>query len=167
MPDHPPARQDAAALAALIPQLRAYARGLARDSGIADDLVQDTLLRALQALPALRAETDLRSWSFTVLRNLFFQRIRRTRIEQRVLAQAAAEESVDAPQAGVAEMRRLQALLGRLSPLLREALILVGANGMSYEEAAMICGVPPGTMKARVSRARAQLARLTGPLTDT
>jgi RNA polymerase sigma-70 factor (ECF subfamily) len=166
MPDDSPGRQDATALAALIPRLRAYARALTRDSGSADDLVQDTLLRALPALPGLRTETNLRAWTFTVLRNLFFERARRLRIEQRALAHAAAEEAVPSAQDGVAEVRRLDGLLGQLSPLLREALILVGAQGLSYEEAAGICGVPAGTVKARVSRARAQLSRLAGVIPD-
>lgn len=161
MPDTVPT-SSAAELASLLPRLRAYARFLARDVTVADDLVQEALLRALPALDGLRPGTQLRPWAFTILRNVFFESARRRRIEARVMAQAAAEDRVGAAQDGIAETHALDRLLGRLSPLLREALVLVGAQELSYEEAAEICGVPAGTVKARVSRARAQLAALAG-----
>jgi RNA polymerase sigma-70 factor (ECF subfamily) len=148
-------------LAGLIPELRAYARFLARDRSAADDLVQDTLLRALGAIDRYEPGGSLRAWLFTIQRNVFFEQARRRRTERLVLAQALPDgEAVQRPhQDGEAEIADLQRLLWILPPLLREALVLVGAQGMSYEEAAAVCGVPTGTMKARVSRARAQIAK--------
>lgn len=162
MPDHPLPAQDAAALVDLIPRLRAYARFLTRDPAAADDLVQEALARALAALPGLAEGANLKAWSFAILRNVFFEGKRRARISQRAM-DATTPGTQSAPvQDEVAEMRRLEALLHQLSPLLRESLLLVGAQEMTYEEAAAICGVPSGTIKARVSRARAQLSRLAG-----
>jgi RNA polymerase sigma-70 factor (ECF subfamily) len=148
-------------LAGLIPELRAYARFLARDRNAADDLVQDTLLRALGALDRYEPSGTLRAWLFTIQRNVFYEQARRRRTERLVLAQALPSgEPVQRPhQDGETEIADLQRLLWILPPLLREALVLVGAQGMSYEEAACVCGVPTGTMKARVSRARTQIAK--------
>jgi RNA polymerase sigma factor (sigma-70 family) len=148
-------------LLALLPDLRAFARFLAHDRAAADDLVQDTVVRALSALPQFQAGTNLKAWLFTILRNLFYEQVRRRRRE--VLALTAgfpAEEAERAAQADSAELRDLSRMLWLLSPSLREALVLVGAQELTHEEAARICGVPVGTMKARVSRARRQLARI-------
>jgi RNA polymerase sigma-70 factor (ECF subfamily) len=148
-------------LAGLIPELRAYARFLARDRSAADDLVQDSLLRALSALDRYEPGGTLRAWLFTIQRNVFYEQARRRRTERMVLAQAIAPgEPMQGPhQDGETEIADLQRLLWTLPPLLREALVLVGAQGMSHEEAAEVCAVPVGTMKARVSRARAQIAK--------
>ena len=147
----------------LLPALRGFARFLARDPALADDLVQDAVLRAFNAIEQFQPGTNLKAWLFTILRNHFYEQARRTRRETAVMAEYA-----DAGQAAVAspqvqsEIADLQVLIFRLSPLLREALILVGAQGLSHEEAAAICGVPVGTMKARLSRARAQLVAMAG-----
>ncbi len=147
----------------LLPDLRAFARFLVRDRVAADDLVQDTVVRALAALGQFRAGTNLKAWLFTILRNLFFEQTRRRRREAVALsAHLPVAEAVRPEQADAAALRDLQRTLWSLPPLLREALVLVGAQELTHEEAASICGVPVGTMKARVSRARAQLAELVG-----
>jgi RNA polymerase sigma-70 factor (ECF subfamily) len=148
---------------ALLPDLRAFARMLARERTAADDLVQDALVRALGNIAQFEAGSNLKAWLFTILRNVFYEQTRRRRTERSALDGAAAlrgEEAQGGPTPG--EMLDLQRCLWALSPVLREALILVGAQGLRVEEAASICAVPPATMKARVSRARGQVAKLLG-----
>jgi RNA polymerase sigma-70 factor, ECF subfamily len=151
----------------LLPDLRAFARFLVRDRTAADDLVQDTLVRSLSALPQFQVGTNLKAWLFTILRNQFFEQTRRRKREMTALSAGfVTEEASRAEQGDAAELRDLRRLLWTLPPLLRESLVLVGAQELTHEEAARICGVPVGTMKARVSRARTQLAkimRLQGP----
>ena len=148
-------------LLSLLPDLRAFARFLGRDRAVADDLVQDTVVRALAALPQFQAGTNLKAWLFTILRNLFYEQARRRRREAVALsAQLPCSEAAHPEQAHHAEVRDLQRLLWRLPPTQREALVLVGAQELTHEEAAAICGVAVGTMKARVSRARRELARM-------
>lgn len=154
-PDDPRRR-----LIEIVADLRAYARFLAPQRAEADDLVQEALARALAALPQFRPGTNMRAWTFVILRNVFYEQARRRRTERVALAQSlSAEEAHAAPQEAQTALADLQHHLFALPPLLREALVLVGAQGMNYEEAAQICNVPVGTMKARVSRARALLAR--------
>ena len=148
-------------IASLLPELRGFARFLARDVTLADDLVQETVVRGLAAIGQFRPGTNLKAWLFTIQRNTFYEQIRRSRTEQRLLAGRIAEEEAVAPHVEHrAEVEELQRMLWQLPALLREALVLVGAQEMSMEQAASVCGVPVGTMKARVSRARAQLATL-------
>ena len=150
-------------LTTLLPQMRAFARFLAHDRAHADDLVQETLLRALSALRQFQPGTSLKAWVLTIQRNVFYEQARRGRREQHALAQRFAEDEVGGPpQEARFELSDLHRLLFTLPPLLREALVLVGAQGLSQEEAAAICGVPVGTMKARVSRGRAKLAQAAG-----
>ncbi len=150
-----------AALLPLIADLRAYARFLTPQRAEADDLVQEALLRALAALAQFRPGTSMRAWLFVILRNVFYEQARRRRTERAALQQTAPHDAAGTPaQEARSDLADLQSSLFTLPPLLREALVLVGAQGMSYEEAAGICNVPVGTMKARVSRARLQLARL-------
>ncbi len=145
---------------ALLPDLRRYARFLLRDAAEADDLVQEALSRALAALPGYRDDGNLRGWLFTIQRNVFYEQARRRRTERVVLANAGSPDWHSAPaQDGRLDLADLTRHLFELSPLLREALVLVGAHGLSYDAAARICAVPAGTVKARVSRARTQLAR--------
>ena len=144
-------------LAALLPELRAYARFLARDRSKSDDLVQDTVVRALGALGQFQAGTSLKAWMFTILRNAFYEQVRRRKREDAALALHARTAS-EGLQLHHGEITDLSQLLWLLPPLLREALVLVGAQEMTHEEAAEICGVPVGTMRARVSRARKQLS---------
>ena len=149
----------------LLPDLRAYARFLAHRRAEADDLVQDAVVRALAAATQFQAGTDVRAWLFTILRNGFFEQLRRRRTETAAIARAAvgedlsSERAIPASQQDRIDLDDLSRHLFDLSPLLRDALVLVGAQGFAYEEAALICGVPVGTMKARVSRARGLLAR--------
>lgn len=148
----------------MLPELRGYARFLARDRAEADDLVQDAVVRALSAIESFEAGTSLKAWLFTIQRNAFYEQSRRRRTERRVIDGHAVAAGPDANvthahQDGEAAVADLQRVLWTLTPLLREALVLVGARGLSHEEAAAICNVPVGTIKARVSRARAQVAR--------
>ena len=148
---------------ALLPDLRAFARFLARDRTLADDLVQETLVRALGALGQFQPGTNLKAWLFTIQRNAFFEHTRRRRREDMAVREHFADGEAESPaQHSAADLSDLQRMLFSLPPLLREALVLVGAQELSHEVAAAICGVPVGTMKARVSRARSKLAQITG-----
>lgn len=150
------------AIVALVPQLRAFARFLARDVARADDLVQDTVVRALERQDAWTEGTDLRAWTCRILRNLFLDQERRRRVEMRGLDTMAEPDGMAHPpsQTGRDALHDLDAAMARLPPAQREALILVAALEMSPAEAAGITGTPEGTVKARVSRARAALARI-------
>jgi RNA polymerase sigma-70 factor, ECF subfamily len=146
------------ALAELLPELRAFARFLSGSRAEADDLVQEAVVRTLQALPRLEADIELRPWCMAVVRNTFHEQLRRRKREARQAATAGAPQVSQAAQEVPGQLRELGRALAALPPLLREALVLVGAQGLSHEAAAQLCGVPLGTMKARVSRARRQLA---------
>lgn len=150
------------ALAALLPELRAFARHLAGSRAEADDLVQEALLRSLRSLEGRAEPVNLRAWCLAVLRNAFHEQLRLRRREAARLRDSTAEEATPPRQEVPGEMRDLSRALAQLPPLLREAVLLVGAQGLSYEEAAAVCTVPVGTMKARVSRARRQLALTLG-----
>lgn len=155
-------QQDSAyreAVVALVPQLRAFARFLARDAARADDLVQDAVVRALERQEAWTEGTDLRAWTFRLLRNLFFDEQRRRRVEQRGLAAMPTPQANEPVQTGRDALRDLESAIAALPPAQREALILVAALELDVASAAMIIGVPEGTVKARVSRARATLAQ--------
>src|SRR5580658_2273089 len=144
-----------AELVALIPHLRAFARTLCGDPTAADDLAQDAMLKAWDARASFEMGTNMKAWTFMILRNQFYSDKRRSwRSTQ--LDQEAAERTlvaVDDPEAPVA-LDELRQALGMLPPEQREALILVGAGGFAYEEAAEICNCAVGTVKSRVSRAR-------------
>ncbi len=161
-PEPPPVSVSLRAqMIALLPDLRGFARFLVRDRTEADDLVQEAVVRALAAFDQFQPGTNLKSWLFTILRNAFFEQARRRRTERAALERAVMpDEPHAADHESRAALSDLQRRLWRLPPLLREALVLVGAQGLSYDEAAVICGVPVGTMKARVSRARTQLRRI-------
>lgn len=148
-------------IVALLPDLRAFARFLVRDRAGADDVVQDSIVRALGAINQFQPGTNLKAWLFTILRNQFYEQGRRRRRETTALQSRFEEaEAADPQQLAQADITDLQQLMWRLPPSQREALLLVGAQEMSHEEAAAICGVPVGTMKARLSRARSGLAAL-------
>lgn len=145
-------------LAAVVPHLRAFARGLCGRADMADDLVQEALLKAWAAQDRFEPGTSMRAWTFVILRNAYLTDMRRNRfrgeydenVAERILtAPAGQEEPIH-----LADLHR--ALL-TLPPERREALLLVGAGGFSYEEAANICGCAVGTIKSRVGRARAAL----------
>ena len=145
-------------VAALLPELRAFARFLARDRTLADDIVQDAVVRALQALHQFQIGTNLKAWLFTIQRNVFYEYARRSKRERTALEERGPGDEPGPVTAH--DISDLQTMIWSLPPLLREALILVGAQEMTHEEAAGICGVPVGTMKARLSRARAALNRV-------
>ncbi|WP_245903402.1 sigma-70 family RNA polymerase sigma factor [Humitalea rosea] len=145
---------------ALLPKLRAFARFLARDAVLADDLVQDTVLRALRSGRPDDLTTDLRLWTFAILRNRFRDQRRRAAVERVALErQMPTEQGRAGNQEASAALNDLDTALSRLPTVQREALTLVAALGFSVEEAASIAGVPAGTIKARISRARLRLAR--------
>ena len=155
-----------AALAELLPELRAFARFLAGTKAEADDLVQEALARTLQSLDNAVEIGELKPWCFAVVRNVFHEHLRSRRREEARLKREITVDAAPATQEMSADVRDLATQLRALSPLLREALILVGAQGLSYDEAARICGVPPGTVKARVSRARYQLSKALERVTE-
>ncbi|MDP1875536.1 sigma-70 family RNA polymerase sigma factor [Phenylobacterium sp.] len=147
-----------AEIVTLIPHLRAFARTLCGDATAADDLAQDAMMKAWDARASFQMGTNMKAWTFMILRNQFYSEKRRS-WRQSQLDQEAAERTlvaVDDPEAPVA-LDELRLSLGMLPPEQREALILVGAGGFAYEEAAEICGVAVGTVKSRVSRARRAL----------
>ena len=139
----------------LIPELRAFARSLCRERELADDLVQDTCLKAWQAVDSFDPSAPMRPWLFRILRNEFYQYSRRS-WRSTPLDQEVAENTLIAPSNLDAriDFRVLQAAMSDLPDVQREALILVVAAGYTYEEAGEICNCSPGTIKSRVSRAR-------------
>lgn len=157
----PPSEDDEAfktELVALIPHLRAFARTLAGDPTAADDLAQDAMMKAWDARASYQMGTNMKAWTFMILRNQFYSEKRRS-WRQTQLDQEAAERTlvaVDDPEAPVA-LDELRLALNTLPEEQREALILVGAGGFAYEEAADICNCAVGTVKSRVSRARKAL----------
>ncbi|HEY2444253.1 MAG TPA: sigma-70 family RNA polymerase sigma factor [Rhizomicrobium sp.] len=142
----------------LIPFLRAFARSLCGNQEMADDLAQETLVKAWQARNMFAPGTNLKAWLFTILRNQFYSDRRRA-WRQAPWDQDAAERipGAGAEQASAAELSDTARALTRLSDEQREALILVGAGGFSYEDAAAICRCAVGTVKSRVARARKSL----------
>src|SRR5579864_1954497 len=145
-------------LVQLIPHLRAFARTLCGDPAAADDLAQDAMMKAWDARASFQMGTNMKAWTFMILRNQFYSEKRRS-WRQSQLDQEAAERTlvaVDDPEAPVA-LDELRQGLAMLPPEQREALILVGAGGFAYEEAAAICNCAVGTVKSRVSRARRAL----------
>jgi RNA polymerase sigma-70 factor (ECF subfamily) len=150
-----------AALIAEIPPLRAFAISLSGDPDRADDLVQEALMKAWAARASFQAGTSLRAWLFTILRNVFFSQYRKRRREVQDVDGAAAGQLASLPDQDVRlALEDLRSALDRLPPDQREALILIGASGFSYEEAAEICGCAVGTVKSRVNRARVRLLEL-------
>lgn len=148
-------------LLASVRSLRAFAISLCGKPDRADDLVQETLVKAWANFHSFQPGTNLQAWLFTILRNQYYSEIRKRRREvQDVEGQYAGRLATHAPQHGHLDLADFRAALSQLPDDQREALVLVGASGFSYEEAARICGVAIGTIKSRVSRARAQLARI-------
>jgi RNA polymerase sigma-70 factor (ECF subfamily) len=143
--------------------LRAFGVSLCGDRERADDLVQETLFKAWNHLDSFREGTNLKAWLFTILRNTYFSERRKRRREvEDADGSYAAKLSTHAEQDGHMEMQDFRAALTRLPDDQREALILVGAAGFSYEEAAEISGCAVGTIKSRVNRARNRLGDMLG-----
>lgn len=149
------------AVLAAVPSLRAFAISLSGNVDRADDLVQETLLRALANIHSFQPGTNMPAWLFTILRNLFRSEYRKRRREVEDATGMYADSLKSQPeQMGRIEFEELREALAKLAPDQREAVILVGASGFSYEETAAICGCAIGTVKSRVNRARARLAEL-------
>jgi RNA polymerase sigma-70 factor (ECF subfamily) len=145
----------------LIPALRAFAWSLSHNGSDADDLVQDTLIKAWTNKDKFEPGTNLRAWLFTILRNTYYTAVLRRRREVRDEAGEYAGALKTPPtQDWSVAMHALRDALQKLPDEHREALILVGAAGLSYEEAAEICGCALGTIKSRVNRARARLLKI-------
>ena len=146
---------------AAVPKLRAFAISLSGNVDRAVDLVQETLLRALTHIDSFQPGTNLQAWLFTILRNLFRSEYRKRRREVEDADGHYADSLVTHPeQDSQMEFKELRAALAKLPQDQREALILVGASGFSYEEAAKICECAVGTIKSRVNRARNRLAEI-------
>jgi RNA polymerase sigma-70 factor, ECF subfamily len=151
--------QMTADLLAAIPNLRAFAVSLCGNLDHADDLVQETLVKAWSNLGSFAEGSNLRAWLFTILRNIYYSEYRKRRREIADPDGAfAANLSTPPAQSGHMDLLDFRAALFELPSDQREALILIGASGLSYDEAAGICGCAVGTMKSRVNRARNRLA---------
>lgn len=151
-------------LLTVLPHLRAFARGLCGRPDFADDLVQETAIKAWAARQRFTPGTNMRAWTFAILRNHYLSELRRNRHQTDFDPDAAERLLVmEADQEARLHLSDMEVALMKLSPERREALLLVGAGGFSYEEAARISDCAIGTMKSRVARARDQLARLLDP----
>jgi RNA polymerase sigma-70 factor, ECF subfamily len=147
-----------------IPRLRRYARALTRNAPIADDLVQDCLVRAVAKQHLWQPGTDLRAWLFTILHNQHVNYVRRSSkegvsVEMEEVTQLLPIEPNAMPSL---ELRDLRAALAKLAIEQREAILLVGLEGMDYESTAKVLNVPIGTVRSRLSRGRAELRKLMG-----
>jgi len=149
-------------LAAEIPRLRRYARALTRDVTRADDLVQNCLTRAVAKQHLWQPGTDLRAWLFTILHNQHVNDVRRSVREGVSVAveEMAPVLTVHPGALAALELRDLEAAIGKLPQEQRQVILLVGLEGMRYEEVALILGIPVGTVRSRLSRGRDQLRRL-------
>ena len=157
---------ESAEIVAHIPRLRRYARALAGDSYRADDLVQDTLERALAKFHLWRRGSDLRAWLFTIMHNVFINQLKARR---ELALDAAVEDGLQsAPRSDPLELRDLDAALRQLPVEQREVLLLVGLEQLSYAEVAKALGIPIGTVMSRLSRGRERLrAVMSGNATVT
>lgn len=157
------------ALAEVAPHLRAFARALCGSRDQADDLAQEAMLRAWAARERYAAGTNFKAWTFTILRNHFYSEARRSRFHGEY-DEAMAERTLRAPagQESALELSDVLRALEAIPDSYREALILVAAGNLSYEEVASICGIALGTVKSRVCRARAMLTQIieSGQLPD-
>jgi RNA polymerase sigma factor (sigma-70 family) len=142
----------------LIPALRAFARTFYRDKTEADDLVQETLTRALTSIHQFQTGTNLKSWLFTIMRNTFYTKVRiDTREAPGRIDCASSRPATDPTQEWSARGREIAAAIDRLPSQQREVIMLIGVLGVPYEEAASICGCAMGTIKSRLNRARRKL----------
>jgi RNA polymerase sigma-70 factor (ECF subfamily) len=148
-------------LLGIVPDLRAFARFLAGNPTEADDLVQDTLVRALNAYEHFDLDTNMRAWTFTILRNIRINSYRKRRFEE-LDEGTLATLSVKPNQEDTLELKAVLRALDTLPAVHREVITLVRAGGMSYEEAALIMGCKLGTIKSRVNRADAALRAALG-----
>lgn len=152
-----------AAIEAQIPSLRRYARAMTGSASTGDDLVQDCMERALSRLHLLRPDSNLRAWLFTVMRNIWRNELQRRAVRPPLDSlDDHAEPAVAGDQIDRLALRDMQAALLALSDEQREAVLLVGLEGLSYAEVAAVTEVPIGTVMSRLKRGRDRLAQLTG-----
>nr|WP_298688498.1 sigma-70 family RNA polymerase sigma factor [uncultured Dongia sp.] len=145
----------------VIPHLRAFARSLTRNRDQADDLTHDAVVRALAAIDQFTPGTNFKAWMFTILRNLYYNECRKRWIKSTPIDEMAGDEpSIGPTQEANLEFNDFRRAFWQLNADQREVLILVGASGFSYEEAAEVCNCRVGTVKSRVSRARAELKQI-------
>jgi RNA polymerase sigma-70 factor (ECF subfamily) len=140
-----------------LPHLRAFARSLTRDKDLADDLVHDAVVRALTAATQFTPGTNFRAWMFTILRNLFYNENKKWTSKVVSLGDDLARMKTNGSQEIQLEFADFRRAFWQLTADQREVLILVGAGGLSYEQAAEICNCRLGTIKSRISRARSDL----------
>ena len=147
-----------------IPRLRRYARALTRAADRADDLVQDTLVRALTKGHLWQPGTDIRAWLFTIMHNQYVNTVRRQACETATVDVEQVSSTLVATSDPTSswQLRELDCALARLPDEQREVILLVGLEGMAYEDAAQILGVPIGTVRSRLSRGRETLRSLMG-----
>lgn len=154
-------------LAALVPNLRAFARSLCGSPDHADDLVQETLVKAWKSRASFAEGSNLKAWLFTILRNAYLSERRKRKWEvQDVDGEHAMQMGVNGGQLSHMDLLDFQKAFSQLPEEQKEALVLIGAEGFSYDEAALMCGCAVGTIKSRVNRARAKLASCMGEETD-
>ncbi|MBL8882798.1 MAG: sigma-70 family RNA polymerase sigma factor [Hyphomicrobium sp.] len=148
-------------LAALVPNLRAFAKSLSGNADYADDLVQETLIKAWKNRNTFAEGSNLKAWLFTILRNTFLSDRRKRKFEvEDPDGILSAKLSTHGEQSGHMDFLDFAQAFGKLPDDQREALILIGAEGFSYEEAALMCGCAVGTIKSRVNRARNKLVEM-------
>ena len=153
----------AEAMLAAIPGMRAFAISLTNDRDLADDLVQEALTKAWASLDGFQPGSNMNAWLVTILRNCFYSNHRKRKREVEDPEEKHAARLASAPeQQGKLDFQDTRTALAKLPPDQREVLLLVAAEGLSYDEVAEICGVAIGTIKSRVHRGRARLAELLG-----
>lgn len=145
-----------------LPRLRRYARALVRDPGRADDLVQDTVVRAWEKRHQYTPGTNLRAWLFTIMRNVFMNKLRRNGLESSVMSgeQETTPEPIASPDPDPVAFSDLEAALQQLPTEQREVLLLAGLEHISYKEIAVALDIPLGTVMSRLGRARERLRRI-------
>jgi len=146
-----------------LPSLKAFSIMLTRDRQWAEDLTQETALRVLAKSDQFQPGTNFKAWAFTIMRHQHIDQARRRRREATTFGDNSAIENlmaVKAPQEDSLVLGELMTAIGKLNKAQRETLVLVVGNGLSYEEAAQVCGCPIGTIRSRLARARQELERL-------
>jgi RNA polymerase sigma-70 factor (ECF subfamily) len=144
-----------------LPAMRAFALSLTRNGATADDMVQDTIVKAWINIDKFEIGTNMRAWLFTILRNTYYSSRRKAKREVADVDGVFTESLAEKPaHDGHMQMNDFRKALEQLTDEQREAVLLIGASGFSYEEVAEMCGVAVGTIKSRVNRARAQLAEI-------
>ena len=161
MPNRVPSSDPRDEIIEHLPAMRAFALSLTRNATRADDLVQDAIVKAWKGFDSFKPGTNLRAWLFTILRNTFYSERRKAKREVADVDGAFSSKLASKPDHdGRLALKDFHAAFEMLPDEQREALVLVGASGFSYEEAAEACGVAIGTIKSRVNRGRKRLIEL-------